>query len=157
MRSWRRFYWKKSLFLTLIPTSPKVDWFPMCCVPICPHFSDSSTTWLPSYHLFCHTDFLWTDRTFCIAVSFTDMIEKLKRHFQNPNFQVKVQNHHFRPFQAYCHMRQWRSYNFHQIPKVLLFSLRLWANLSHSPPPPRLWKKNGVARRFALLFRSQTC
>jgi hypothetical protein len=47
---------------------------------MCPHFSDSSTTWPPSKCLFCHTDFLCTDRMFCVAVSFTNLV--------NPHFQA---------------------------------------------------------------------
>ncbi len=62
--------------LTLNPTAPKVYWFPMGCAPLCPHFSDSSTRWPTSEQLFHHTDFIWTDRTFFVAVSFTDMLGK---------------------------------------------------------------------------------
>jgi hypothetical protein len=35
----------------------------------------------------------------------------------------------------------WKIYQFHRIPKVLLFLLRLWAYLTHiAPPPPSCWK-----------------
>ncbi len=44
---------------------------------------------------------------------------------------------------------------FYQIHKVLLFSLPLWANLSHSAPHPHKTLENGVARCFVLPFHSQ--
>jgi hypothetical protein len=52
--------------LTLNPTAPKIYWFPQAVPHMCPHFSDSSTRWPPSEQLFHHTDFLWTDQTFCV-------------------------------------------------------------------------------------------
>ncbi len=50
---------------------------------MCAHFSDSSTKWPPSERLFHHTDFSWTDRTFCIAVSFTNKVKNVKNIFRS--------------------------------------------------------------------------
>jgi hypothetical protein len=61
--------------LTLIPLPLKFTDSPWAVSHMCPHFSDSSTTWPPSEHIFHHTDFLRSDLMFFFAVSFTDMLE----------------------------------------------------------------------------------
>jgi hypothetical protein len=64
--------------LTVIPTAPKVYWFPTGCVPDVPTFiwlidnMAAEQTSISSHRL------LWTDQTIYIAVSFTDMLEKFK-------------------------------------------------------------------------------
>ncbi len=42
---------------------------------MCPHFSDSAAKCEPSKCLFHHTDFIGTDQTLCVTISFTDMLE----------------------------------------------------------------------------------
>jgi hypothetical protein len=56
--------------LNLTPLPLKFTDTPPSVPHMCPHFSDSSTKWPPSENLFHHTDFLWTDQTFWIAISF---------------------------------------------------------------------------------------
>jgi hypothetical protein len=50
--------------------------------------SHSSTTWPSSKRLFQYTDFLWADRTFCVAVSFTNMLKKFSMYIQTPHSQA---------------------------------------------------------------------
>ncbi len=60
------------VFLTI---GAQLCWFPTGCAQYGPTFLWLITKWPPSEHLLHHTEFLWTDRTFCVAVSFIDMSE----------------------------------------------------------------------------------
>ncbi len=55
---------------------------------MCPLSFDSLTRWPTSRRLFHHTDFFWRAWAFCVAVSFTDIVEQFWGHIQNPFFYV---------------------------------------------------------------------
>ncbi len=66
--------------LPLIPTTAKVYWFP----PL----SDLSKLWLPSEHLFRHTDVFWRGGMFYIVVSFAEINKRIfKDNIQIPQDQ----------------------------------------------------------------------